>query len=401
MGSRGLRVRAAVDRYLGVVVLALAVLVVVGGGVAYDAHTGPDERTETTTEQVVTWNATGQFAHEATVVEDTRVFDAGETLTNRTQYFQRIAPTLEGTFTYDYAASNGSLTANASTALVVRSVTDDGTEQWRVTEPLDRTERTLAPGETLRMGFEQNVTAVETTVEEIRSELGATVGTTETFFETTVALDGRRNGEPVETTRSYRLPFTIEDGVYRVNDSGPDVQSGERTVLTERTVPVTTGPLRSYGGPLLAIVGLGGLLGVAVSHRRGWLDVGDRERAYLDYRSDRREFDEWITAVDTPPARLADADDRIETATLGGLVDLAIDTDRRVLETPADRYLVVADGTVYSYDPPSLPRGDDPLAASGGAGGRGDVETQTDDAIEAGETGDHAETADDPDEDES
>jgi len=381
MGSRGLRIRATVDRYFGVVVLALAVLVVVGGGIAYDAHTGPDERTETTTERVVVWNATGQFSHEATVVEDTQVFDAGETLTNRSQYFQRIAPTLSGAFTYGYAAPNGSVTANTSVALVVRSVTDDGTEQWRVTEPLTHTERTLAPDETLRTDFEQNITAVETTVTEIQSELGATVGTTETFFEATVRVDGDRAGERIETTRTYRLPVTIGDGVYRVNASGPDVTDRERTAIEERTVPVTTGPLRSYGGPLLAVVGLGGLVGLAFSRHRDWLAVSERERAYLDYRSDRREFDEWITATDTLPARIADAD-RIETATLGGLVDLAIDTDHRVLETPDDRYLVLADRTAYSYEPPALSQGsDDPLAEPSGAGS---VETETDDATETG-----------------
>ncbi|MCU4719010.1 DUF5305 family protein [Halapricum hydrolyticum] len=375
MGPRGLRVRAVIERYFGVVALVLALLVVVGGGVAYGAHAGPDERAETTTERVTTWNSTGQFSHEATVVEDTRVFDAGETLANRTQYFQRIAPTLEGAFVYDYAASNGSITANASMTLVMRSVTEDGTEQWRVSETLDRTNRTLAPGDPLRLSFEQNVTAVETELQEIRSELGTTAGTAETVFEARLRLDGTRNGEPVETTRSYRLPFTIEDGLYRVNDTGPVVNEGERTIREERTVPITVGPVRSYGGPLVAVLGLGGLVGLAVGRRQDWFDVGEREREYLAYRSDRREFDEWITEVKRPADRLADADARIETASLAGLVDLAIDTDRRVLETPDERYLVFENDVVYRYEPPQLPRdGGDPLEETDGPIGDGHVD---------------------------
>ncbi|QSG06141.1 DUF5305 domain-containing protein [Halapricum desulfuricans] len=364
MDDWGLRVRAVVDRYFSIVALALAVLVVVSGGVAYDAHTGPDERTETTTETVIAWNSTGQFSHEATVIEDTRVFEEGETLTNRSQYFQRIAPTLEGAFVYDYTATNGSVAANASMALVVRSVTEDGTEQWRVTETLDRTDRTLAPGDPLRLSFEQNVTAVETELQEIRSELGATAGTAETFFEATVRLEGRRGGESVATTRAYQLPLTIEDGLYRVNDTGPVVNEGERTVRDERPVPVTVGPVRAYGGPLLAVLGLAGLTGLVAGRLRGWLEVSERARDYLAYRSERREFDEWITEVERPTDRLADADSRVETTSLAGLVDLAIDTDGRVLETPDERYLVFDDGVVYRYEPPDA-ADHDPLAATG------------------------------------
>ncbi|WP_229110316.1 DUF5305 family protein [Halapricum desulfuricans] len=365
MEERGLRVRAVLDRYFSIAVLALAVLIVVGGGVAYAAHTGPDERTETTTETVILWNSTGQFSHEATVVEDTRVFEAGETLTNRSQYFQRIAPTLEGAFVYDYEAESGSVAANASMALVIRSVTEDGTEQWRVTESLERADRTLGPGDPLRLTFEQNVTVVEAELTEIRSELGATAGTAETFFEVTVRLDGSRSGEPVETTRSYRLPLTIEDGLYRVNDTGPVVHEGERTVRDERTVPVTVGPIRTYGGPLLAVLGLAGLAGLVAGRWRGWLAVSEQERDYLSYRSERREFDEWITEVRRPADRIADADNQAETTSLAGLVDLAIDTDRRVLETPDERYLVFEDDVVYRYEPPDVSVGDrDPLATA-------------------------------------
>lgn len=367
MGLWGLRTRAVVDQYFGVIAVALVLLVVAGGVVAYDAHTGPNERTETTTETVVLWNSTGQFSHEATVVEDTRVFDAGETLTNRTQYFQRIAPTLEGAFAYGYTASNGSVAVNASVALVTRSVTEDGNEQWQVTEPLNRAERTLAPDESVQVPFEQNVTEVETELETIRSELGTTAGTAETFFEATVRLDGTRGGEAVETTQSYQLPLTIEDGLYRVNDTGPVDDEGEVTVRDEETVPVTVGPLRSYGGPLLAVVGLGGLIGLSVGRRTDWFEVSERERDYLAYRADRNEFDEWITEVNRPIDRLADADTQVGTATLAGLVDLAIDTDRRVLETSAEQYLVFENDVVYSYEPPTLADDRDPLREADGS----------------------------------
>ncbi|MEF8826199.1 MAG: DUF5305 domain-containing protein, partial [Halapricum sp.] len=340
MGSRDLRVRAVVDQYFNLVALGFVVLVIVGGFVAYGAYTQPDERTETVSDTEVTWTTTGEFDHEATVIEDTRVFDAGETLTNRTEYYRQIAPELDGAFAYSYSARNGSLSANTSVALVMRSVSEEGKEYWRVTERLNGTNRTIASGEPLRVAFSQNITAVEVELNQIRSELGTTAGTTEAFFEATVRVRGDRNGESVDTTRSYRLPFTIESDLYRVNDSGPVVDQGERTVTEEISEPVTVSPVRSYGGPLLALIGLGGIVGLAVGRSRDWFEVSDREREYLTYRSHRNEFDEWITEARLPSERIADAEDRIETTSLAGLVDLAIDIDRRVLETPEhDRYV--------------------------------------------------------------
>ena len=64
----------------------------------------------------------------------------------------------------------------------------------------------------------------------------------------------------------------------------------------------------------------------------------------------RRRFEEWVTEVEsyTPQGN----SHVVEVASLGDLVDLAIDTGRRVL-SPADmdEYLVVDDNTVFRYAP--------------------------------------------------
>jgi hypothetical protein len=64
----------------------------------------------------------------------------------------------------------------------------------------------------------------------------------------------------------------------------------------------------------------------------------------------RDEFDDWITAA-SPPQEAFEAP-RVEVDSLDGLVDLAIDTNRRVIED-ADRgeYLVLGDGVIYTYTP--------------------------------------------------
>jgi hypothetical protein len=160
------------------------------------------------------------------------------------------------------------------------------------------------------------------------------------------------------------MPLSIESNTYSVNASDPVTAGDRRTERRSETVVVPPGPLERFGGPVALLVGLVGLAGFGMGRYREAFEVSDREREYLSYRSDRSEFDEWITEVRPPTDRIDDATVHVETTSLAGLVDLAIDTDRRVLETEdGGRYLVLDDDVVYSYRPPSPDFGEsDPLA---------------------------------------
>lgn len=377
MDVGGLRIRSFVDRYFALLFVVGVLLAALGGYVTYDAYALEETETRTETAVVATWESVGDFDHSATVVESTRTFSAGETLTNRSVYFQTITPGLDGSFRYSYTASEGGdLTADATVELIARSVDESGsTEYWRFDRTVAGDRADLAPDEALSVSFSRNVTELANEVQSEEEALGGP-GTTETYFLATVALNGTRNGRSVDTRRTYRLPIVLESDVYRVNDTGPVVAGDQRTAQATETVVVPPGPLGRYGGPLALLVGLSGCLALVAGRYTGRIDVTDTEREYLAYRQHRSEFGEWITEVASPTRRIADAEADVETATLAGLVDLAIDTDRRVLElTAEDRYVVLDGDVVYSYTPPD-PGGDasDPLAPTAGYGG--DIDEQ-------------------------
>jgi hypothetical protein len=108
------------------------------------------------------------------------------------------------------------------------------------------------------------------------------------------------------------------------------------------------------GVPIALVGSLVLLSGLFVAKRRG-LALDERERAYLAYRDDREDFDEWITTMSLPDA--GDASSRIEAASLGDLVDFAIDTDSGVVYDPdRDVYVVFHRDSTYVYRPPNEER---------------------------------------------
>jgi len=351
MTDRAVQLRVWVRDYFAVLVLAFVVVGLLGGYVTYGAYGTTDTRTETRT--VSTWQSTGEFTHRATVVNGTDAFAEGDVLRDRSVYFRDATPRLNGSFTYGYGASDGNLTADVSLALVERSVgqTDNGNETvyWEVDRPLGNTTSALSPGDSASVAFSMNVSAAVLRAERINEQLGGTPGATEVTLRVRVDLSGTRNGQSVDRTRRYSLPVRTETGIYRVRDSGRVTHSGEQTERVE--VTVTPGPLRRFGGPLLVVLSLAGLVALAYGRRSGRLTVSETERSRLTYQRQRGEYDEWIS-TGTVPAESLDRP-AVEVDSLESLVDVAIDTDRRVIDDSAsNRFVVLGEAVNYTFTPP-------------------------------------------------
>ena len=344
------RFRAVLSDRLVAVVGLLLVLALVGGVFTYTTHVEPGTHVEQRT--VSSWTSTAGYDHSATVARENGVFPVGRTLSNRALYFDAITPTLDGTVRYGYEATDtGELTVRSSSTLVVRSVGERDDQEvvyWAVSEPVGRpATATVGPGETFTAPFATNVSGLKERVERIESQLGGSPGTPEARVLTRVRVTGEVNGEPVQRSRELTLTLTLdEEGTYRVLGD----EETTRSTNTTRQVVVENeyGPLRRGGAPALLALSLVALLGLAVARYTGRLDVTERERDRLAFERERSEFDEWITAADVDrPA------DPVAVHTLGGLVDLAIDTGERVLEDlERERYYVVGD-TAYEYVAPA------------------------------------------------
>ena len=347
--TTGERARLFVASNFALVVAGCLLLAAAGGYVAYQTHTAPD----TTTEQreVTTWTAEDDFEHAAVVRRDTRAFDAGAVLRNRSTYFSAVAPVLNGSYVVTHGGDAEPATVETDLRLVVSAVSggDEGQVLWDVTEPL-ATERTesLSPGEQFRVPYRVNVTEQSVLAERVREELGSTRGQTEVLLVAETTVETTAAGQAVSDERTARLSVVPTTDAYSVTR---ELEQAASDPITEPvTVPVEPDPLAAYGSLVALVVGLLGAAAVGWADHTGRLDVSPETRAALDRQRERDSFDEWISVGRVPPV----SDDRsvVTIDSLAGLVDVAIDSERRVVEDADSGVFVVLDGeTRYEFQP--------------------------------------------------
>lgn len=332
------RLRLVLADYGLVVLVACLLLAGAGGWLVATAQPG------TETETVVTdrWSEQGEFTHGAEITEPNPVFETG-TVVQRGVYFTRLSPVLEGTYAYQHD-DDTPRTVAMDLQLVLQSVRDESVV-WRRTEPLNTTERTVESDGQAVSSWRLNVSAAETQIEQIEEQLGASLGTAEVSViaeVVTTAEDGR-------TTRHTRR-FEVDPSGESFSVSPSEAYGQEYETTTDRTVETDWTLSRALGGVVLVGAGLSGAVALGVGRMRGTLAVPPAKRRRIDAAQTRAEFDEWITTATLPP----DLGDQpvVDVETLEGLVDVAIDTNQRVIEDTATSTLwVQTPTTAYRHEP--------------------------------------------------
>jgi len=341
-----------VAEYTLVLVIGLVVLAGAGAYLTYTVQTAPDTETELRGQQVGTWTTDSEFQHGAVVQNGSAVFDEGDRLENRPLYFTRATPVLDGGYTVSYVGDVGVIDGTTELAIVVRAVEEfDGEEftHWEEREPLASDQLRLGSGGSEQLGFEVNVTEAVDRADEIERSLGASPGTTEIALEAVTEFEIENEGRTFVQERRETLQIQPSGGTYGVQSTVDGERTEDQTQRVEQAVPVEQSALLTYGGPVLLLVGLVGLAGVGfVGYREGF-ELDERTRELRAFERARDNHDEWISSGTVP-----ESDERtaVELESLEGLVDVAIDSSRRVIETES-RYVVLADDVRYTYDPPS------------------------------------------------
>jgi hypothetical protein len=380
--DRRTRVRIVLSEWFVVAVAVVAILALAGGFATYTAYASPGTTVEE--RQVSSWEGNGTYTTTAQVTGPNPLYPVGTELSDRPAYFLSVSPLMTGRFDFGYEATgDGSLDVTVESRLVMRAVSesDSGTpvEYWRMEESLGSTGASgVPPGRSVELTFERNVSRTLDRMENVSERLGGSPGSLQLRSVARVRITGEVNGQSVNRSAEYALPIEADGTTYRPGTTEGSAITGSTTERITRQR--TYGPLWRLGGPAATALGLAALAGLLYGRADDRFAVTDAERATLDFRATREEFDDWIT-VARPPASVFDRP-RIEVESLEGLVDTAIDVDERVFEHPEGiAYYVLHGDCCYVFVPPTAPAdrsvpGDAPAGDAGAPAGSADADSQ-------------------------
>lgn len=370
---RGTRLKILINKYFVAVVLVLVVVTAGGAWATYTTTVSPGSHTE---QRVASsWGVSGEFNYSAAVVNATPISDRGAIRSDRRFYFTNAMPVLDGRFDFQFEGAGGKATVTTRTTLVnyavrtrtgiggpseiggqsgtgSRSETRNRSDRrlWEITTPLGVERQRIEAGETANTTFSVDVSDIRERIRSIDRALGPISRTTDarTAVSVSVRLDGTVDGQRVQRSFNYTLPINSSAGYYVVYS--PQKPKTTQFDITRRVIVPndygTLASLASFVGLLIPLIGLAGLF---YGRENDWFDVSQTVRADVQRAKLRSEFEEWITS-----GAVAEGDDRttVTVDSLEGLVDVAIDSDRRVVEDDeSGAYIVLDDDVRYQFTP--------------------------------------------------
>jgi hypothetical protein len=355
--DRSLQLRAFLNEWAAVLIVVLLIASAGVGWWAYQINLEPSVETEQRlTEQ---WSESTAFSHSAPITNDSLPFAAGERATNRPLYYTSLSEELAGTYRYGYTADSGSVNVTTDTYLLIRGgriENNNMTETyWEVSEPLAADNETLDPGESHQVAFTVDIIEVLETIGTVEQQLDSSEGLVDVRVVSVSELSGTVDSDSVDTTYRSELPIVVSPSTFRVDNAVTIDETHESFETVE--VLAEPSPLQAYGS--IVAFGFVVMLLILVIGLRysGYTKLTDQEQELIAIEQARERFSEWITTGEFPSER--EYEQTVLVDSLEGLVDVAIDTNKRVIEDEQLGVSTVLDDTyIYIYIQPDSPARD-------------------------------------------
>ncbi len=349
--DRKLRVRALLDAYFPVLFIVVILLAIALGFWTYQVHAVEEVDTE---ERIVTqWAEETAYEHSALIVNDSLPFEQGERVENRPIYYTTISDDLDITYRYEHTAE---AEFEVSTDVRLRLRSTDGDEIfWEIVEPLaSGGPQSVSGEENHTVDASVNIATVLETIEEVETQLG-TGGSVEIAVIADSTVEGEFDGEAVNRTHESSMTLGVSGNTFRVLDTETASESLQRTETVE--VPQDPSLFGLFGSVLAFSASLTALGTLVFVRQRGYIALSKEERELLTLYQQEQEFSEWITTGTFPSER--DYEATILVDDLEGLVDVAIDTNKRVIKDEQLGVATVLDSDyAYVYIRPDSPASD-------------------------------------------
>lgn len=329
--SARLRARRLLLRRGRAVALLLAVvglLLLLAAGYVYATPSS-----QTVSERVDVQTVSTTIEPSAVVTGNTTLYEPGERLVDPSAFLFAATPTVD--LAVETTAPSGTTVAIEQRLTLELAATNDGEAFWSDRRLLGARSQSVEDGRAT-MAASLDIRAVRQQVDETRAELGD-VGTLRVWLNLTVVYDTGTYAGQLNVT----APVVMTESAFWFDGSLADSQQHDRTV--NRTVE---------GEPDLALVsalviaGLGAL-GTAGAVAR--LRRREEDETRIETELAHSRYEEWISRGEFPTQT---GKRFVHINTLEDLVDVAIDSNKRVVhDEDVGAYSVVDGDLVYYYSP--------------------------------------------------
>ncbi|WP_330630746.1 DUF5305 family protein [Halocatena halophila] len=369
------RLKVLIDDYFFVFAAVLAILVAAGGWTTYSTVVDPGTHVEERT--AASWSVDGGFDHRGRVVENSLIFQKNETRENRMFYITNSTPRLNTTYWFKLGGENGSADVHTRVSLVDFAHYEQEAEEseeviqrriWEERRLLDVKNDTLKPGERQNVSFKIDADALRKRTKRLheRHKSLYQISQIRTQVFVTTTINGTVDSHPVNRQFNYTLPINSTMDYFVVSPTRSPVE--QMSVTQQTTVPNQPGTAPQVGSIALLILSLVSLGGLCYGRWDDRFVVSESVRTELQNSKIQSEFEDWITIGTVPQD---DPQTTIEVDSLEGLVDVAFDTNRRVIEDESTGVYFVQDADIwYRYTPHWLDdnAADDEIEASDNPG---------------------------------
>lgn len=326
-----LRAKVFISEYGPSLVLGFALLGTLLVGLAGWEYANPPttEVTDQTNQQTIQ----SELRTSANATGDTSLYEPGTKLVDEPVYLLSAAPSL--TLTQRTDVPQGQRVRVEQDILIRYQTSHDGTVFWVESHVLAREKTTTSTGEVVTQ-TSVDIRDVQSRLDEIRAEVGQ-AGTVRAQLVVTLSYEtSRYTGELSET-----IPVQLADSWYTIE--GSSLKQTHGATVTRR-VPIPTRSPLAYAIPGgIGVILLVVAVGIAISYRREF----DQRR--LEQQLQELRYAEWIST-----GSVSDSFEKttVTIDSLEDLVDVAIDTDNRVIHDESrDVYVVIDDSTIYCFAP--------------------------------------------------
>ena len=315
-------------RTVALLLVAAGLLLVLAGGYVY-ATPG----TETVTERVDVQSVSTSVEPSAVVTGNTTLYEPGERLVDPSAYLFRATPVVDIDVRTSLPA--GPTVAVDQRLVLELSALNGGEAFWEERRLLGADREDVTDG-SAALSTSVDVLALHERMEAAREELGS-VGVVQARLNLTVAYDtGTHRG-----TLAVTAPIVVTDTAYWFDGPLADSREHARTVTRTVEAEPDLGLVAT-----LVLLGLGSLVGAVAAVRFGGVEADEPS---LETELAHSRYDEWISSGEFPTR----TDKRfVHINTLEDLVDVAIDSNKRVVhDEDVEAYSVVDGDLVYYYTP--------------------------------------------------